>query len=251
MDKQSDIIWLEQTDSTNRYAKDNFDALSDGTLALAEAQTAGKGRLGRVWQSPAGQNIYASFVMKNSSNPGYASMAASLGALKVLREVAPEVKCWLKWPNDIYCRDKKIAGILCETKTGSGNVIVGIIAGMGININMPPEELANIDQPATSLLNETGKKYNLKKIAEKLAISLLGYYIMHSNFPNELYACWKQENLLIGQTVDILTGKDVLRGKIADLGPDGEIIFDTGHGTLKLYSGDVKIEKSSLDFSLF
>ncbi|MHB9137980.1 MAG: hypothetical protein ACYC4Q_01100, partial [Victivallaceae bacterium] len=69
MQKKSEIIWLSEVDSTNRYALDNFDALADCALIAAETQTAGKGRQGKKWFSPPGENICASFVMKNVPSP--------------------------------------------------------------------------------------------------------------------------------------------------------------------------------------
>jgi BirA family biotin operon repressor/biotin-[acetyl-CoA-carboxylase] ligase len=251
MDIKGEIIWLDTVDSTNRYAKDRFGDLSDGALVLARMQTAGKGRLGRTWVSPEETNIYASFVMKNVNNPFYASMVAALGALEAIRALAPEVKAWLKWPNDIYCRECKIAGILCETITGTGNAVEGVIAGVGINLNMTVEALAAIDQPATSLFCETGEKFNLKNFAKKLALMLIKYYITYSISSQELFSCWKKENLLIGKRIEVLTGQGAVCGIVADLGSDGEILLDSDGQMLKLYSGDVRISKDSIDFSSF
>ena len=77
------LLELETVDSTNTYAKNNFDVLADGTLVCAEMQTAGRGRLGRHWISPAGTSIYASLVMKRIDQPFYATAAASLAALNM------------------------------------------------------------------------------------------------------------------------------------------------------------------------
>ena len=243
MQAKPEIIWLSEVDSTNRYAMNNFDALADGTLVAAEFQTAGKGRQDRTWISPPQENIYASFVMKNIAPPvSNASIIASLGTLQMLRNTAPGVKFWIKWPNDICCGLKKIAGILCESRLSSG-----IIAGLGVNINMPQSTLDAIDQPATSLAVEAGRNFDLQSTVTALTAALRGYYADYSRNPRQVFELWKQENMLIGKTVEIVDpGQQLLQGRIVDIGESGEIFFETGGKTLKFYSGDIRIRKDSL-----
>jgi BirA family biotin operon repressor/biotin-[acetyl-CoA-carboxylase] ligase len=249
MHKELNIIYLKEVDSTNKYALRNFEEFSDGTLIVAEEQSAGRGRHERRWVSPPGTNIYASMVIKNpGNNPAQTSMILSLAALAVLRESAPDVKFWLKWPNDIFCREKKIAGILCESATFAEKRVSGIVGGIGININMSADIIEKIDQPATSLKYETGLEFNCKKIVKKLAKSLNKYYSIYSISPKVLFDMWKNENLLIGQSIEINTGDKELKGRITDLGYGGELIFETSGETIKLFSGDVKINKASIDF---
>jgi BirA family biotin operon repressor/biotin-[acetyl-CoA-carboxylase] ligase len=251
MQAKPEIIRLSEVDSTNRYAMKNFDALADGTLIAAEFQTAGKGRMDRTWVSPPRENICASFVMKNIAPPVCnASIIASLGALQMLRDAAPGVKFWIKWPNDIYCGFKKIAGILCENKLSSTSS--GIIAGIGININMPQSALDAIGQPATSLSVETGRAFDLQPAVTALAEALRGYYEDYSKAPGQLFNLWKQENLLIGKPVEIVdAGQKRLQGRIVDIGKSGDISFETGGKTLKFYSGDIRISKESFDEAIF
>lgn len=249
MHKELNIIYLDKIDSTNKYALRNFEELSDSTLIVATEQSKGRGRHTRQWISPPNTNIYASMIIKNiGQNPALSSMIASLGALAALRESAPDVKFWLKWPNDIFCRERKIAGILCESASTSKKQIAGIVAGIGINVNMPTEIINKIDQPATSLLHETSNEFNLKKVVKKLAKSLNKYYNIYSISPEVLFTCWKDENLLIGQTVEVNTGEKNIKGKIIKLGHSGELIFETANEQIKLFSGDVKINKKSIDF---
>ncbi len=249
MHKKLNIIHLDNIDSTNKYALRNFEELPDSTLVVASEQSEGRGRHERQWISPPDTNVYASMIIKNvGQNPALASMFISLAALSALRQSAPDIKFWLKWPNDIFCRERKIAGILCETASSSNQQVTGIVAGIGININMPAEIINNIDQPATSLMYETNNKFNLKKIVKKLAKSLNKYYNIYSISPEMLFSCWKDENLLLGQTVEINTGEKDISGKIINFGHNGELIFETAGGRIKLFSGDVKINKNSIDF---
>ncbi len=249
MHKELIIKHLDKVDSTNKYALRNFEELTDSTLIVAGRQSAGRGRHARQWISPPDTNIYASLIIKDAGqNPVFASIIASLGALSTLRNTAPELKFWLKWPNDIFCRERKIAGILCESASTPTRQIAGIVAGIGINLNMPTSIINTIDQPATSLMHETAKEFNLKKVIKKLAKNLSKYYNIYSVSPEVLFTCWKDENLLIGQTVKINTGEKDVKGKIIDLGHNGELIFETGGKQIKLFSGDVKIDKNSIDF---
>ncbi|MDD5698654.1 MAG: biotin--[acetyl-CoA-carboxylase] ligase [Victivallaceae bacterium] len=248
MHNSLNIIYLDIIDSTNKYALRNFDRLPDAALIAADEQSAGRGRQSRPWISPPHTNIYASAVIKNiGSNPAPASMVMALAALAVVRNSAPAAKFWLKWPNDIFCRERKIAGMLCESVCREGK-LVGIVAGIGININMTAEMLSAIDQPATSLLQETGSKFKLKQIIKKLAASLNKYYGIYSVSPGLLFDRWKDENLLIGQTVEVNTGEAKIQGRILNLGRDGELIFETAGRRMQLFSGDVKIDKNSIDF---
>ncbi|MBU8902741.1 MAG: biotin--[acetyl-CoA-carboxylase] ligase [Victivallales bacterium] len=250
MHKELNVIYLDKVDSTNKYALRNFADLPDSTLIVASEQSSGRGRHERQWLSPPNTNIYASMIIKDiGENPTLASMIASLGALSALRASAPDMKFWLKWPNDIFCRERKIAGILCESASDSKQQIAGIVAGIGINVNMPTDIINSIDQPATSLMHETDNKFNLKKVVKKLAKSLKKYYNIYSISPEVLFTCWKDENLLIGQTVEVNTGEKEIEGKIIDLGNNGELIFESSGKQIKLFSGDVKINKNSIDFA--
>ena len=249
MHKELNIIHLDKVDSTNKYALRHFEELADSTLIVAAEQSAGRGRHARQWISPPNTNVYASMIIKNvGQNPALASMIVSLAALSALRQSAPDLKFWLKWPNDIFCRERKIAGILCETASVPGQQIAGIVAGVGINVNMPTEIINGIDQPATSLMHETAVEFNLKKVIKRLAKSLNKYYNIYSISPEVLFSCWKDENLLLGQIIEVNTGEKDIKGKVVDFGQSGELIFETATKQIKLFSGDVKINKNSIDF---
>lgn len=245
--KGGSIVWLDEIDSTNKYALERFEELQDGALVCAMSQTAGRGRHQRVWQSPPGENVYASFVVKNFPDPIHrASWIGSLAVLDTFAELLPELEVWLKWPNDVYCGERKIAGLLCEGYARGG--CRGVVIGMGVNINMPAEALDRIDQPATSVLRETGHELNLKKFIKLLDKHLLTRYITASNSIDRVYQEWKAGNKILGRTIEIVDDRDggILQGKVLDIGFDGELYFDLGQETVRLYSGDVRIKKDSL-----
>jgi excisionase family DNA binding protein len=111
--------------------------------------------------------------MKNLSNPFLGTMVMSLGAMDVLNKLAPELDVWLKWPNDIYLEDAKLAGILSESLELDDKRAIAV--GLGVNLNLSAAELADIDKPAASV--EKGK-INPEKFASELAKSAKMYYIM-------------------------------------------------------------------------
>lgn len=241
------VIFLPETPSTNTYAKDHFDALSDGTLVATDHQTAGRGRLGRKWSTPPGAAVAASFVIKNpGEDPFSATCCASLAVLRTLRDHVPEGDFYIKWPNDVYTGSAKIAGILCEGVIRSGG-FAGIIAGMGININLSEEDLCAIDQKAESLNRIAGKKFNVKKITFALAKSLSECYIIYLKNPEELFRLWKKENRLLGKTVefDKPDGSRV-RGMMSEILPDGSILVEHDGVTENFRCGDIRIAKKSL-----
>ena len=234
---------LESVDSTNTYAKDNFDALADGTLVCAEMQTAGRGRMGRRWVSPPGSNIYASLVMKQISNPFYATVTASLAVLGLLLETLPRGGFFIKWPNDIYAGCRKISGILCETVSGS-NGISGIIAGIGVNINLEQSELDKIDQPAASLKSLSGKSFDLEKLTGILAKKLAGFYAVYLASPEKLFSEWKSHNRILGHEVTLVEPDGTSRRVLArDIAENGELIVEENGVLHRFNCGDVSLGK--------
>ena len=243
------ILFLDTVDSTNRYAADHFDELTDGTLVWAEEQTAGRGRLGRSWLSPRGENLYVSWVVKQIREPFFlAAAAASLAVLETLRETAKsDLSFYLKWPNDIYCGPDKVSGILSEGVVRE--TLRGVIVGMGININSPESTLRRTGIRAASLHSLDGRVFSLKKMIHQLAKHVCACYIMYLNDPDGLFARWKAENLLIGQELDfVLPDGRVIRSPFLDIAEDGgAVILDDGRK--RIFScGDVRIAKESLNF---
>ena len=242
------ILFLNTVDSTNRYASDHFDELADGTLVCAEEQTAGRGRLGRTWLSPKGENLYVSWVVKQLQEPFFlAAAAASLAALDALREAAGgAVPFYLKWPNDIYCGQDKIAGILSEGV--ARETLRGIVVGMGINVNSPMETLEQTGIRAASLHTLTGRVFSLKKMIVQLAKHVRSCYITYLNDPNGLFLRWKTENRLIGQELDfVLPDGRVIRSRFLDIAEDGGAVIMDGGRRRNFSCGDVRIAKDSLD----
>lgn len=152
-----DVVYYEETDSTNIRAK----ALAEegaghGTLIIADTQNSGKGRRGRGWVSPKGENIYMSLLLRPKFHPAKAPMLTLVMAhsvTQVLRELT-EVNAKIKWPNDVVLHRKKIVGILTEM-SAEIDYINHVVIGVGINTNMERVE-DDIADKATSLRIEEG-----------------------------------------------------------------------------------------------
>ena len=163
------LLYLEEIDSTNKYAKENITQISDSTIVYTYNQTAGRGRLNRKWSYMGKDNIYASIVLKPSDDirPVYSNLTQLLCLILCQTFEEYGVIPKIKWPNDIQIKGKKISGILAEAVMGEGK-LKGIVLGFGINLNTTEDILKEIDQPATSLNIETGKTIDKTEFLQKL-----------------------------------------------------------------------------------
>jgi BirA family transcriptional regulator, biotin operon repressor / biotin---[acetyl-CoA-carboxylase] ligase len=244
------IITLDKIDSTNRHALREFANFADNTLIIAHSQNAGRGRRGKSWFSPAGVNIYASYIIREPLFPIHTSLwICGLAALKTLRETAPAIHLWLKWPNDVYCTPKgtpdcklKIAGLLAETFSPEGsNKIEGVVAGLGINLNMSTEDLKKIDRPATSLLAETGSKTDIAKFADFLLKNLISFRTLAETDTNNLFGQWVAENKLMDSAITLKQDDGtVINGNVRGFSRRGELILNSSEGKLhKIMTGEL------------
>lgn len=141
-------IFLETVDSTNNYLKRAAeDGAVNGTLAVAEEQTGGKGRRGRSWETPKGTNIAMTILLRPEIRPEHASRLTLLMAMAVVRGIQKEtgLKAGIKWPNDVVVDGHKVCGILTEMNT-EVDYINYVVIGTGINVNQTefPEEIREI-----------------------------------------------------------------------------------------------------------
>ena len=145
------VHFAKETDSTNEWCKRmSKEGAEHGTLAVAEFQSAGKGRLGRRWTAPEGSSVMMSILLRPEFEPQYASMLTLVMGLSVAQAVKElDVEVSIKWPNDVVVSRKKICGILTEMGLENGK-IREVIIGIGINVNL--EEIQDdLKDKATSL----------------------------------------------------------------------------------------------------
>lgn len=176
------LRWFEHLTSTNDWAKTHVEEwLLDGiTEVRADAQSRGRGQYGRTWFSPAGCNLYVSLCFWTTLSLhqlGQIPIAMAEVIVRTLQTygLSPQIKP----PNDVLVDSKKIAGILCETIEHGGQR--GVVCGYGLNINMPPELLQQVDQSATSLLVETGIVHPREQLADQVRAAFLelGWIVTH------------------------------------------------------------------------
>lgn len=222
------IACLSECDSTNREAIDRCIAdpslAKRGLVVLSEWQSAGRGRRGARWSSRPSQDLLLSVAIQPDMPPetwGRLTHAAALGACESLE---PEFEPQIKWPNDIYIGESKVAGILLESQPASGLAVVGI----GLNVNSNPADLPpDLAAPATSLWAAAGSP--AAEIArEPLAVKLLAalyraFARSVHDFP-QLLAEIGQRSLLLGRDISLtLPDGEPLTGRATGFGPEGEL----------------------------
>jgi BirA family transcriptional regulator, biotin operon repressor / biotin---[acetyl-CoA-carboxylase] ligase len=169
----SNLLFFENLPSTNTYAANLLkkNNLPEGTIVYTNYQSAGRGQTGKRWESEDGKNLLISIVLypsfMNPTDQFHISMTVSLGICDFLMRFIPA--CSVKWPNDIYVKNDKIAGILIESSV-MGNQIENTISGIGLNINQD-KFLRTVPNPV-SLRLLTGMSYDLLACLNKLGMDL-------------------------------------------------------------------------------
>ncbi len=177
--KDKNTIILEVTDSSNNYAKQLIEEkkATHGTVVLAYCQKAGKGHAGNHWESEANKNLLMSIVLFPDFLPAekqfYLSKIISLAIVDLLHEKIPNETVSIKWPNDIYAGDRKLAGILIENSV-SGYYMHSSVVGLGLNLNQEKfsEEVPN----PVSLKLLSGKNYSIEEMADQLQEKFYNWY---------------------------------------------------------------------------
>lgn len=216
---------FNEIDSTNAEA---LRQLQGGALVpfvvVAEHQSAGRGRRGRAWVSPPGQNLSYSLALMVNGGPqslSGLSLVAGLAVLRVLRNVGVG-RAGLKWPNDIYVAEKKIAGILLEL-TGDPADVCQVVIGIGINVNMSVTT-KDIGQPWTSMRNEVGVLVDRSQLVSLISESLNHYLATHSRLGfGALRAEWEQNNIWHGRRCKLTTGSIAVEGQVLGVNDQGAL----------------------------
>lgn len=175
--KESTLIHLDEVTSTSFYLRSlsNIKPLEDGCTVYADFQTAGRGQKGNSWESARGQNLMFSTILYpmglKADGPFIVSQVISLAIKEVLERYTTDIS--IKWPNDIYWKEKKITGILIENDL-MGDEVNKIIIGVGINLNQD-SFVSNAPNPI-SLRQITGNSYNVRTILEQVLERMLFYY---------------------------------------------------------------------------
>ena len=239
------IIYYQQLDSTNtEIARLAAEGSVHGTVVVADAQTAGKGRRGRQWESPAGENIYMSILLRPDCVPDRAPMLTLVMAYsvaKVIRELGFE-DVQIKWPNDLVLSGKKICGILTEMQL-KGSEIDYIVVGVGINVNTSkfPEELKDT---ATSLYMETGRVFDRKMIVESVVEDFDKAYqqFLETQDLSFLREAYNAMLVNVDKEVRVLEPRNEYIAYAQGINSEGELLVRTKEGEEKrIYAGEVSV----------
>ena len=222
-------IRLEETDSTNNYAKLNLDNLADKTVIHALRQTSGRGRLNRKWVDLGIGNLFMSVVLKpdDKFKEAFANLTQYLSVClcKVLESYNIEPQ--IKWPNDVLINGKKIAGILSESVIQSSGKTKGLILGIGVNLNAQADDIKSIpDKIATALNLEIGKNIDVDTFRNEL---LKEFFSNYNEFIEQGFEYIKHDyisrNCFIGKELNIKLFDKVENGFAKSVNDRGELIL--------------------------
>ena len=242
------LHYRETVDSTNRFAMGLArEGAPEGTVVLADRQTAGMGRLQRAWQSPPGCNLYLSVILRPAVAPPEASRITLLTGVAVAEAIAsicPAGVVGIKWPNDVLIRGRKVCGILTEMATAGGSRAV--IIGIGLNVNIKRE---NFDpghrDTATSLWEETGREHSREDMAFLLCERLERWYetFLHAGFA-PVREEWLARSDMAGKRVRVLFRDEVQEGVVEGIDRDGALLIADEQGAVRrITAGDATIMK--------
>jgi BirA family biotin operon repressor/biotin-[acetyl-CoA-carboxylase] ligase len=248
------LHWLESTASTNDVAARLAESgAEDGTTVVADAQTAGRGRHGRVWFSPAGAGLYASTVVRPGSGMSSAGNPASLLTIASGVAIAEAVRAVtglpaaIKWPNDVLIGGRKLAGILAEAAV-QGGALQFVVVGFGVNLQTaayPPELASRV----TSIEAETSRPADRALVfAEILAAMGDRYADLRAGRFDAILGAWRGlAAMLPGAHIEWDSPAGIVRGRAQDIDRDGALLVRVGTKVERVVAGEVRWLNASSD----
>ena len=234
----ANLIVVAETGSTNAELRDLADAgAPDGTVVVAEHQTAGRGRAGRVWESPPGRGVLLSALTVPGPEHEHASLlslAAGVAACEAAEAVADGVEARLKWPNDVMVGDGKAAGILVEGELVGGEFRFAIV-GIGINANHAEGELP---EGGTSLALEVGRAVDRHRLADALLVAL-EERVADIDDADRFLPAYRRRCATLGREVRVERRGGPLEGTALDVDTSGALVVAGASGVHTISIGDV------------
>ncbi len=227
---------------------------TEGTVVIADAQTGGKGRLGRSWVSPPGVNLYLSVILRPRKPASAAPQLSLLAAVAVAEAIVQQTQLVpvIKWPNDVLVSGKKVCGILTEMQA-SGPRLRAIVVGIGVNINAPrasfPEALQD---KAASLFLLGGEPLDRAAFTVSLLTHLEKLYVLwlEKGFP-VVSAAWEgYASDLLGKSITVTMPEGTISGTARGIDRDGALLVETAllegparssHRVQRILAGDVTV----------
>lgn len=235
------IVYVDEAESTNMLLSNHSSVFSHGTALVAHAQTAGRGQRGNSWESEPKKNLTFSILLHPSTivaaRQFELSQLVSIAITKVLRMKLDSDEIYIKWPNDIYYRDRKLAGILIENSL-TGALIDRSIVGIGLNVNQE-KFLSDAPNPV-SMTNITKQTFDLDTLLEIILTQIVDDFDSYEQNPNPTklaaryrYMLWRNEGYWPYR--DAATGEQ-FEARIAAISPTGMLTLSTRQGKFVTYA---------------
>ena len=238
------VVHYEEIDSTNTEARRlSMEGAKQGLVVVAEKQSDGKGRRGRKWESPAGENLYFSMLLRPQMKPEKAPMLTLVMAYSVAKVLSNEgLPIKIKWPNDLVLSKKKVCGILTEMHL-QGSQVEDVVIGVGINVNTTkfPKELQD---KATSIHLETGKLLARDLLLQKVLAEFQAQYESFLEVQDLSLVKESYNRMLINkyQQVVVLEPGNEYEAEALGINETGELLVKKANGDIEVvFAGEVSV----------
>ncbi|NRN30838.1 bifunctional biotin--[acetyl-CoA-carboxylase] ligase/biotin operon repressor BirA [Photorhabdus heterorhabditis] len=236
------IAVLPVIDSTNQFLLDRLCELKSGDACVAEYQYAGRGRRGRKWVSPFGKNLYLSMYWCLEQGPAAAiglSLVVGIIIAKVLHRLGAD-RIKVKWPNDLYLDDKKLAGILVELMGKTGDA-AQIVIGAGINIAMDHKGKESINQQWINL-HQAGIEVDRNKLAVEIILELRKALIQFENEGlSSFVSRWFELDNFMDRPVKLIIGNQEVHGIARGINQQGALLLDQNGVVTPYIGGEISL----------
>lgn len=231
------VIYHPTVGSTNTLGRELLRAgAADGTIVLADEQTAGRGRHGRRWTAPARSGIALSLLLRLAPDfPLYTlTMVAALAVSDAVRDVV-DTRCMLKWPNDVLVDGAKVAGILLELDDAGASW--SVVVGIGLNVNAAPAVTG-----AGSLAGAVGRPVAREPLLIRILSALDAYLILAAHEPEAVLRPWRERLATLGQPVRVQAPDGVVEGLAVGVDAEGALLVRLADGAVRpVHAGDVTL----------
>ncbi len=243
------LLYFLTLPSTNRHVRELAeDGWPEGTIVMAEEQTAGRGRSGHTWHSPPGVGIHLSILLKPrlaAERVPLLTLMAAVGTARGLRDRGHEAE--IKWPNDLMLKGRKIGGILAETRFRPASP-PEVVLGLGLNVNHREEHFpAPLLPGAGSIRILTGRDADRTALLTNILIQMDSLYDRlkdgdEGGLVEDYVSLCPMAN---GAAISVQQGSEVVSGKTSGIGPTGALRLATASGILELHAGEARLTGSS------
>ncbi len=230
---------FDEQDSTQDYANSlpNIESVH-GTIVIARKQKRGKGRMGRTWISPEG-GLWMSIIFRPKFSVNNIIFTQFMGALAIAEAIMEitNIRCALKWPNDVMINEKKVCGILVDVNLESKDKV--IVMGVGLNANIETssvnDNLTDNSIKATSLKKEYGNDIDLVHLTKAIIDRIEYYYyeLLSTGKTLEIMDLWKKNSDIIGKKGIVYDGNEKVVGKVIDIDNDGSLLMKLEDSSIK------------------